>query len=57
MAIQKEYRWLWIENKIRDMERDLELIKIKLQIDDATLEKVEIPRANDEGADKDELTW
>ena len=57
MAIQKEDRWLWLENKIRDMERDLELIKIKLQIDYATLEKVEIPRANDEGADKDELTW
>ena len=45
MAIEKEDRWLWLENRIRDMGRDLELIKIKLEID---FEKV----------DKDEeLTW
>ena len=58
MAIEKEDRWLWLENKIRDICSDLELIKIKLEIDDETLEKVASPGAKDEGVDKDEeLTW
>tara|TARA_Y100000361_G_scaffold133910_1_gene132559 strand:+ start:254 stop:424 length:171 start_codon:yes stop_codon:yes gene_type:complete len=56
MAIEKEDRWLWLENRIRDMGQDLELIKIKLEIDDETLSKVASPGANDDEGNE-ALEW
>ena len=52
MAIQKEDRWLWLENKIRDISADLEIIKADLQ--------VETNQSLNENEDKnkdEELTW
>ncbi len=33
MAIAKQDRWLWLENKIQEICSDLEMIKIHLQMD------------------------
>tara|TARA_R110002020_G_scaffold223725_2_gene432945 strand:+ start:1567 stop:1725 length:159 start_codon:yes stop_codon:yes gene_type:complete len=52
MAIEKEDRWLWLENKIRDICSDLEIIKVHLQVE------TNKDLNEEEKVDKDEeLTW
>jgi len=52
MAIQKEDRWLWLENKIRDISSDLEIIKVHLQVD--TNQSL---NENEDKNKDEELTW
>ena len=52
MAIQKEDRGMWLENKIRDISADLEIIKAHLQVD--TNQSL---NENEDKKKDEELTW
>lgn len=54
MAIEKEDRWLWLENKIRDISEDLEILKIGLKLEEFIDDKSKKTKDKNEDG---ELTW